>query len=221
MTITVQAPTAPAPQVFTASDDEASRILKALAARQLPSDELRRNAGFEGDLGFSGRMVDLRNRGLVERWQTRQGAPRSTWYGPGWQITQDGRKWLAAHLLAAAPAAEIPHLREEPPARPVAVCDPEPVVDPAIKVLKAIAACERGALDQDVARVVYSTNEREAAYAQLRVRGLIRLLPLPISPRVWAITDAGRAKLGALEPCRALMIRPPMTLMVLPSSAAA
>jgi hypothetical protein len=220
---TVQAPAAPAvPQTFTASPADTLAILRALATRQqLASDELRRLSGFAGDLGFSARMLDLRNKGLVDRWQTREGAPRSTWYGPGWQLRPEGRSWLAQRLLAAAPAAaEIPHLREKPPAPPVVKCEPEPAPDPALAVLKAVAARADGALDRDVARTVHSPKDRERAYAQLRARGLIRKLPVPLLPITYQVTEAGRAKLAALEPqpCRALIVRPCVALIVLPSS---
>ena len=82
---------------------------------------------------------------------------------------------------------------------------------------KAIAARPNGALDRDVARTVYSPNNREAAYAALRVRGLIRKLPVPLLPITYQVTEAGRAHLVAVEPqpCRALMVRPCMALIVL------
>jgi DNA-binding PadR family transcriptional regulator len=221
MTVTtVIAPTAPA-NTFTASPDDTIRILKALATRQqLPSDELRRASGFEGNLAFGGCMIDLRNKGLVDRWQTREGAPRSAWYGPGFQMTAEGRKYLAAHLMAAADVTPAPEVK---PAPPVVICEPAPAADPALAVLKAIAARPNGALDRDVARSVYSPNNREAAYAQLRARGLIRTLPVPLLPITYQITDAGRAHLVALEPqpCRALVVRGCVALMVLPSSTGA
>ncbi len=232
MTITATAPTRTTPQTFTASEADTLSILKALATRQqLASDELRRAAGMAGDLGFGGRMVDLSNRGLVERWTTKKGERRSMYYGPGWQITQDGRKWLAGKLLAAAdvtPSGQKPdshHAAKEVPPEPqpaqIAHLSEKPAADPALAVLKAIAAQPHGALDADVAQRVHSPNDRERAYAELRVKGLIRYLPMPLVPRMFAVTAAGRAHLAALESCRALMIRPPMALMIVPSSTGA
>ncbi len=232
MTVTtVQAPTSTIPNTFTASEADTLSILKALATRQqLASDELWRAADMAGNLGFGGRMVDLSNRGLVERWTTRKGERRSMYYGPGWQITQDGRKWLAARILAAADVTPGGEKADSHQVVKEADRAPSPAQIAHLsergwsnitKTLRAIAAQPRGAQDWDVAQSVHSPNDREAAYAQLRARGLIRLLPVPLVPRMFQITPAGRAHLAALEPCRALMIRPPMALMIVPSSTGA
>ena len=125
----------------------------------------------------------------------------------------NGRKSRPAPPLAA----DVPPPPEVNPAPPVVICEPAPAPDPALAVLKAIAARPNGALDRDVARTVYSPNNREAAYAALRVRGLIRKLPVPLLPITYQVTEAGRAHLVAVEPqpCRALMVRPCMALIVL------
>jgi hypothetical protein len=164
-------------------------------------------------------LLDLTNRGLVQRWQTREGAPRSSWYGPGWQLTAEGRRWLAQHLVADSAPASVPEVKPVP-APTLVKCEPAPAPDPALAVLKAIAAQHQGALDVDVAGTVHSPNERELAYAQLRVRGYIRVAPLPLVPRVFKMTPAGWEHLGKADrtpipPVRALVVRPCVAVMVI------
>jgi len=212
-----------------------ARILKALALRQLPNHELRAAAGFLwNDESLEGKLSDLRDRGLIVRWQTKKGAPRCSSYGPGWELTHEGRKWIAAYVLAAAPAvpfggqkpdshqpvkeAESAKSRAENSA-PQGETSAETV---ALQVLKALAAHPDGMTDRDLRQATWaSVNEREKAYAPLRVRGFIRPRPDSVMVRMFEITPAGRAHLVALEPppCRALIVRPCLALMIVPSSA--